>query len=89
VPLYAWYRALDARGGRPPERAANQLPSPAFTRILFLLWTPGVPLLVWGLGTGQVVAIRWASVVLACGVATGMAYLRYLLRTAKSASTHS
>lgn len=49
VPLYAWYRAYDARGGVRPERAANALPSESFARIVFLAWALGVPALAWGL----------------------------------------
>lgn len=83
VPLYAWYRAFDARGGLPPERGANQLPRAVYARTLFLIWTPGVPLLAWGLAATDPLLIRSAAVVLAGGVVVGLAYLRYLLAAAR------
>jgi hypothetical protein len=84
MPLYAYYRAMAARGGQPPERAANQLPTAAFARPIFLVWTAGVPWLAWGLATGQTASVAGASAVLLVGVATGAMYLVFLIRTAQS-----
>jgi hypothetical protein len=84
VPLYAYYRAMAARRGRPPERAANQLPSAAFARPIFLAWTAGVPWLAWGLAGGHAESVAGASVVLLIGVAIGGLYQVYLLRTARA-----
>lgn len=83
VPMYAYYRAMSALGGKPPARAANQLPTAAFARPIFLLWTIGVPWLAWGLATGERISIRLASLVLMLAVGVGGAYLRYLTRTAR------
>ena len=83
VPLYAYYRAMAARGGRPPERAANQLPSATFARPIFLAWTAGVPWLAWGLVTGHQGAIAAGSAVLLVGLTTGASYLVFLMRTAR------
>jgi hypothetical protein len=83
VPLYAYYRAMAARAGQPPERAANQLPSAAFARPIFLAWTAGVPWLAWGLVTGQTASVAGASVVLLGGVAAGALYLAFLMRAAR------
>jgi len=82
VPLYAYYRVMAAQGGRPPARAANELPRPAFARPIFLLWSVGVPWLAWGLATVDPVSIRGAALVLLAGVVLGAAYLVYLMRTA-------
>jgi hypothetical protein len=82
VPMYAYYRAMSALGGKPPTRAANQLPTATFARPIFLLWTIGVPWLAWGLVTGQRSSIRLASLVLLAGVLVSGAYLAYLMRTA-------
>lgn len=82
VPMYAWYRAFAATGGEPPARAANALPSPAFTRAIFVLWTMGVPLLVCGLAAEQRALISLSAALLSCGVALGGAYIVYLLRAA-------
>ena len=82
VPLYAWYRAMAARGGTPPERAANALPSSTFAGVIFLAWTVGVPLLAAGLAWEWQIVIRVAALVLLAGVVSGAAYLGYLLRQA-------
>lgn len=82
VPMYAYYRAMSALGGKPPTRAANQLPTATFARPIFLLWTIGVPWLAWGLVTGQRSSIRLASLVLLAGVLVSGAYLAYLMRRA-------
>jgi hypothetical protein len=82
VPMYAYYRAMAALGGKPPTRAANQLPTATFARPIFLLWTIGVPWLAWGLATGQRISIRLASLVMLAGVLVGGAYLAYLVRAA-------
>jgi hypothetical protein len=82
VPMYAYYRAMAARGGQPPARAANQLPTATFARPIFLLWTIGVPWLAWGLAAGDTHSIRLSSLVLLAGVAVGGVYLAHLLREA-------
>lgn len=82
VPLYAWYRALAARDGAPPVRGANELPSAAFARIIFLAWTPGVPLLAWGLAAERHAMIRISAGLLLAGVLTGAAYFIHILRAA-------
>jgi hypothetical protein len=81
VPLYAWYRAFAARGA-PPDVAANALPSAAFARPIFLLWSVGVPLLAWGLPAANQLVIRLAAAALLAGVCLGMVYLVYMLRRA-------
>lgn len=82
VPLYAWYRAMAARGGAPPDRGANQLPSETHARRIFLAWLAGVPLLAVGLPTGHAGLIAAGSATLLVGTALGAGYLVYLLRTA-------
>lgn len=80
VPLYAWYRAMARRGGAPPARGANDLPSAAFARVVFLTWTAGVPLLGWGLAVGAHAVIVSGAILLACGVAAGGAHIAYMVR---------
>jgi hypothetical protein len=84
VPLYAYYRAMSARGGKSPARAANDLPSASFARGIFLLWTTGVPWLAWGLATTSAVAIRLSSLVLLAGVLMGAGYGHYLMKRAQA-----
>jgi hypothetical protein len=82
VPLYAYYRAMAARGGAPPARAANALPSAPFAKAIFLLWALGVPGLAYGLASSHAASIRFASIVLLGGVLTGALYLQHLMRKA-------
>lgn len=82
VPLYAWYRGLAAKGG-PPEVGANSLPSAAFARPIFLLWTSGVVLLAWGLPSASHPAIRFGASLLLGGITAGAAYVAWMLRRAR------
>ena len=82
VPLYAWYRALAAKDS-PPERSANSLPHASFARAIFLLWTPGLPLLAVGLPSENQLAIRLAALSLLGGVTVGGAYILYMLRQSR------
>jgi len=82
VPLYAWYRAMAARGA-PPERAANQLLSPAFARATFFCWSLGVPFLAWGLAAQRQPVIAMSAALLLCGIAVGGAYIAHMLRAAR------
>lgn len=80
VPLYAWYRAMAARGGQPPPRAANELPTPGYAFPIFALWTVGVPWLAFGLAAVHPLSVRLAALVLLIGVVVGAAYLAHLMR---------
>lgn len=82
VPMYAWYRAFAARGGRPPARSAHELPSPAFARIIFAAWTAGVPLLGAGLAGDRRPLVAVASALMLMGVVTGALYLAHMVRAA-------
>ena len=82
VPMYAYYRAMAAGGGQPPARAANDLPSTAFARPIFLAWAAGVPWLAWGLATGRTLSIAGGALVLLAGVGLSALYLAYLMRVA-------
>jgi hypothetical protein len=83
VPLYAWYRNLPARGGTLP-RAANELPSAAFARVIFFTWLAGVPALALGLAGQYRLLITIAAGLLFCGVVTNGVYAGYLFRKAKA-----
>ena len=86
VPLYSYYRAMARRDGAPPERSAHSLLSPFFARLIFLLWTAGVPWLAWGLARSHTASVRMASFVLASAVIAGGVYLSRLVRSAASSS---
>jgi hypothetical protein len=83
VPLYVWYRDLATHGGALPARGANDLPSAAFARVIFLSWLAGVPALVWGLAGHSRPAIAVAAGLLFCGVVTNGVYAGYLFRKAR------
>ncbi len=82
VPLYAWYRARAALNGAQPAWAANALPSAGPARVIFLLWTAGVPLLAGGLATHEPRAVALAASLLLGGVGVNAAYLLFMLRRA-------
>jgi hypothetical protein len=82
VPLYAWYRAMEMRGG-PPPRSSHALVSAPYARTICLLWTAGVPWLGAGLTTSHEPSIRGAALVLIAGVIIGQMYVRHLVRTAR------
>ena len=82
VPLYAWYRAAALRG-RPPDRAANSLPSVRFARPIFVAWAGGVPGLAWGLARASEPITAISSACLLAGLTIGAAYMAYMLRAAR------
>jgi hypothetical protein len=84
VPLYAYYRAMAARDGAPPERSANALPSERFAGAIFSCWLVGVPSLAWGLSHEAPPWITFGSATLLGGVAIGAWYLGYLARRART-----
>jgi hypothetical protein len=83
IPLYAWYRSLAARGGTTLPRAANELPSAAFARAIFVTWLAGVPALACGLAAESRPLITIAAALLFCGVVTNGVYAGYLFRKAR------
>jgi hypothetical protein len=82
IPLYAWYRRFAARSGTALPRAANELPSPAFARAIFLSWLAGVPALAMGLAGQYQLLIAIGAGLLFCGVVTNAVYAAYLFRKA-------
>lgn len=85
VPLYAWYRAYAATGA-PPSRAAHDLVSASFARLICLSWAAGVPALAFGFCQTDHRAIRIGALFLLAGVALGGAYVAYMILRARGAS---
>ena len=81
-PFYAWYRAFGALG-RPPDTAANALPSARFARVIFLSWSAGLSLLAAGLAFNIPPCTSAGAFCVALGVAAGLAYFRHMLRAAR------
>jgi hypothetical protein len=82
VPMYAYYRAMAARDGTPPERSAHALVSAPFARAIFVAWTIGVPVLAFGLARSQNGSVRAGSLLLMTGVVASAAYLHRMVRSA-------
>jgi hypothetical protein len=69
LPLYSWYRTMEAENMQPPARSAHTLASPVLARAILAAWTLGVPLLALGLiGTINPIIVMGSAVLLA-GVA--------------------
>jgi hypothetical protein len=83
LPMYAWYRAFEHKGG-PPDRAAHDLPDPRFARPIFVAWTLGVPALAWGLAGASEALITAGAALLLAAVVLGGAYLAFMLREARA-----
>jgi hypothetical protein len=72
VPLHAWYREMDRRGGQPPPMSAHTLQSPAAARAVCLLWLCGLPLLSAGVVRGWPLAVTaGACLLLAATITNG------------------
>ena len=82
VPMYAWYRTAAATG-RPPEVAANALPTPRFALPVLLCWAAGVPALIYGLAGEDTTVIRVAALCLLAGVAVGGWYLAWMIHATR------
>jgi hypothetical protein len=82
VPLYAWYRAMTARGGRPPTRSAHALPDPRFACAIFLVWSAALPVLIAGLASPHETLIRIGAALLAVAVGVGWTYIVRMVRAA-------
>jgi hypothetical protein len=83
VPLYSWYRASVALAG-PPPHGANELPSAAFARPIFIAWNVGAVGLLTGFVLQRPAIVAASAAVLLAGILIGAAYLRHLLRAARA-----
>jgi hypothetical protein len=68
LPLYAWYRKMEAGNMQPPTRSAHTLASQGLSKAILVTWTLGVPLLMAGLAADIGVMIALASGLLLVGV---------------------
>lgn len=68
LPLHAWYRAMERRGGTPPDRSVHRLPVRGLALAVFLLWLGGVPVLVGGLGLQHTPSIATGAAALLAAV---------------------
>lgn len=68
LPMHGWYRAFEAGGMRPPARSVHALANPLLSRLVFLTWALGVPLLAGGLVTTSRPLVATGSALLLAGV---------------------
>ena len=68
LPMHGWYRAFEAGGMQPPARSVHTLAHPPLTRLIFLMWTLGVPSLAAGLAATSRAATVAGSALLLAGV---------------------
>jgi hypothetical protein len=69
LPLYGWYRMMEAGNMQPPARSAHTLASHRLSRAILIAWTLGVPLLTVGLAAGLDGILVLSSAVLLAAVA--------------------
>jgi hypothetical protein len=81
-PLFAWYRAVEARDGALPQLSAHRLITPPLANAVFVLWTIGVPILMWGATAGHRTAVVSGALALLAGTAANAAHVAALLRRA-------
>ena len=73
LPLYGWYRTMEARNMRPPARSVHTLASQGLSKAILITWTLGVPLLLSGLAADIDMMIALASALLLAGVGLNVA----------------
>lgn len=68
LPMYGWYRMLEADDMRPPARSAHSLADPGLAKGILLTWTMGVPLLAFGLAASSRWTISASAALLLAGL---------------------
>lgn len=66
--MHGWYRAFEAGGMQPPAQSVHTLARATLARLIFLMWTLGVPALAAGLAATSAAAIAAGSGLLLAGV---------------------
>ncbi len=84
LPLLAWYRALERRGGDLPGCSVHRLIAPTLARLIFLAWLAGLPLLTAGLMTAHRASIAAGSAALLCATLLSAAHGVVIVRRAQA-----
>jgi hypothetical protein len=84
LPLFAWYRALERRGGDLPRTSVHRLIAPRLALAVFLAWLMGLPLLTLGLTMEHHGAIATGSAALLCATCVSAAHAVRIIRRARS-----
>ena len=75
LPLYGWYRLMEAGNMAPPGRSAHTLASHGLARGILASWTVGVPLLMMGLAARIEPMVAAGSALLLTGVSLNAAQM--------------
>jgi hypothetical protein len=81
-PLFAWYRAVEGRDGALPQQSVHRLIEPRLANAVFVLWTVGLPILMWGAMAGHRAAVAGGALTLLAGTSANAAHIARLLRKA-------
>jgi hypothetical protein len=73
LPMHAWYRQLQAAGGKPPARSMHTFADPSLAKWMLFSWASGVPALASGLATASSPVIALGAALLLAGVALSAA----------------
>jgi hypothetical protein len=80
--LFAWYRAVEGRDGALPQQSVHRLIEPRLANAVFVLWTVGLPILMWGAMAGHRAAVAGGALTLLAGTSANAAHIARLLRKA-------
>ena len=82
LPLFAWYRALECRGGELPHQSVHRLIVPSLALSVFLAWLVGLPILTIGLMQEHHSAIATGAAALLCATCLSAAHGAQIVRRA-------
>lgn len=80
LPLFSWLQAFAGSGFRRQPPSPHEVSSRALQRLVFGLWSVGVPSLAIGLGRSHLELLRWGAVALLLAVLANLAQQRRVLR---------
>ena len=72
LPLFAWLWGFADRGHAAMPSSLHAAPVRPLQALVFVLWTAGVPLLAFGLGTGRMIAVTLGAGALLAAVVAGL-----------------
>jgi hypothetical protein len=75
LPLYGWYRLMESNHMQPPARSVHTLARHGLSKAVLVMWTIGVPSLVFGLLSGSHSMIAMSCAVLLGGVALNASHV--------------
>lgn len=86
LPMYAWYRAVERRGGVPPPISAHRLIVPQLSLAVLLCWLAGLPVFTVGLMRGVSGLIAAGAAAMLAGTVLNAVHMGALARRAAGAA---